>query len=69
MSHVDDASTLRVTWKKSPYSDSGAQCVECGNVDERTTAIRDSKRPTGPALLFPRIAVHHLVEGIKADQI
>ncbi|MEU0838604.1 MULTISPECIES: DUF397 domain-containing protein [unclassified Streptomyces] len=57
MSHVDDASALPVTWWKSSFSDSGAQCVECGVVDAETVAVRDSKRPNGPALLFPREAL------------
>ncbi|WP_149826113.1 DUF397 domain-containing protein [Streptomyces tailanensis] len=54
MSHVGDASALPVTWWKSSYSDTGAQCVECGIVDAETVAVRDSKRPHGPALLVNR---------------
>lgn len=54
MSHVDDASTLPVKWWKSSFSDSGAQCVECGIVSDKTIAVRDSKNPHGPALLLTR---------------
>ncbi|KOT92674.1 hypothetical protein ADK86_20170 [Streptomyces sp. NRRL F-5755] len=54
MSHVDDASALPVMWWKSTYSDSGAQCVECAIVDTGTVAVRDSKDPSGAALLFSR---------------
>ena len=54
MSHVGDASTLPVTWRKSSRSNSGAQCVECGVVSAETIAIRDSKNPHGPALLLTR---------------
>ncbi|MEX3100340.1 MULTISPECIES: DUF397 domain-containing protein [unclassified Streptomyces] len=55
MNHaLGDASALSVVWWKSSYSDTGAQCVECGIVDNRTVAVRDSKCPTGPALLMPR---------------
>ncbi|MET9142830.1 DUF397 domain-containing protein [Streptomyces sp. NPDC004042] len=57
MNNVDDASTLPVTWWKSTYSDSGAQCVECGIVGAGTVAVRDSKTPHGPALLFTRAAL------------
>jgi hypothetical protein len=57
MSHVDNASVLTVTWWKSTYSDSGAVCVECGLVDAETVAVRDSKDPHGPALLFSRSAM------------
>ncbi|MFE7316395.1 DUF397 domain-containing protein [Streptomyces sp. NPDC057555] len=54
MTHIDDASALPVTWWKSSYSDSGAQCVECGVLDAATVAVRDSKDPQGPALLLTR---------------
>ncbi|GCD36962.1 DUF397 domain-containing protein [Streptomyces chrestomyceticus JCM 4735] len=54
MSHVGDASALPVTWWKSTYSDSGAQCIECAIVDTGTVAVRDSKNPGGPALLLGR---------------
>lgn len=55
MNHaLGDASTLSVVWRKSSYSDTGAQCVEYGIIDDRTAAVRDSKYPTGPALLMPR---------------
>lgn len=54
MSHFDDASALSVIWRKSSYSDTGAQCVECAIVDAGTVAVRDSKNPNGPALLLNR---------------
>ncbi|MGW7556593.1 DUF397 domain-containing protein [Streptomyces sp. WAC 06725] len=54
MSHVEDASALSVSWRKSSYSDTGAQCVECAIVDTGTVAVRDSKDPNGAALLFSR---------------
>ncbi|MCY0945652.1 DUF397 domain-containing protein [Streptomyces antarcticus] len=45
-------------WRKSSFSDGGEQCVEIA--DTRPThgfiAIRDSKRPTGPALAFTETA-------------
>ncbi|MER5518274.1 MULTISPECIES: DUF397 domain-containing protein [unclassified Streptomyces] len=57
MKHVDDASTLPVTWWKSSASASQSDCVECGIVDGATVAVRDSKRPHGPALLLGRAAL------------
>ncbi|UIX33532.1 DUF397 domain-containing protein [Streptomyces sp. GQFP] len=54
MSHVDDASTLPVTWWKSSASAAQSDCVECGIVDAETIAVRDSKNPQGPALLLDR---------------
>ncbi|PZT72737.1 MULTISPECIES: DUF397 domain-containing protein [unclassified Streptomyces] len=57
MSSTPDASALPLTWWKSSYSDTGAQCVECGIVDDETVAVRDSKDPHGPALLLARTAL------------
>ena len=65
MSHIADASTLPVTWRKSSYSDSGAQCVEFGTLDETTTFVRDSKTPTGPALAFGPAAIGALVGAVR----
>ncbi|AGI88316.1 MULTISPECIES: DUF397 domain-containing protein [Streptomyces] len=67
MTHVNDASTLPVTWWRSSRSDSGAQCVECGIVSPTTVAVRDSKHPQGPALLFSAAALSAFVEGVVAS--
>ncbi|MFE1147803.1 DUF397 domain-containing protein [Streptomyces albidoflavus] len=67
MPHVSDASALPVTWWKSSYSDSGAQCVECGIVSPATIAVRDSKDAHGPALLFSADALSTFVKGVTAS--
>ncbi|MFE5827726.1 DUF397 domain-containing protein [Streptomyces erythrochromogenes] len=45
-------------WHKSSFSDAGEQCVEIADV--RPTrgfiAVRDSKRPAGPAIAFTQAA-------------
>jgi hypothetical protein len=68
MSHVDDASTLNVAWCKSTYSDSGAQCVEYGLLNTETVAVRDSKDPHGPALLFTRAAMTAFAAAVAAGE-
>ncbi|MGW6454884.1 DUF397 domain-containing protein [Streptomyces sp. NPDC055078] len=69
MSHTDDASTLPVTWWKSSRSDTGAQCVEFGIVNERVIAVRDSKYPTGPALLFHRTGAQMFVDALRRGEL
>ncbi|MEW1772360.1 DUF397 domain-containing protein [Streptomyces sp. NPDC086777] len=64
MKHVDDASTLPVTWWKSSASASQSDCVECGTVDEATIAVRDSKRPDGPALLLDRATLRAFTSAV-----
>ncbi|MGW0838238.1 DUF397 domain-containing protein [Streptomyces prunicolor] len=44
-------------WFKSSYSDSGGQnCIEAAHLTPTGIAVRDSKNPTGPALLLPATA-------------
>ncbi|MGQ4600544.1 DUF397 domain-containing protein [Nocardia sp. R6R-6] len=39
-------------WFKSSYSGSQGDCVEVAWVDAGGVGVRDSKNPTGPALVF-----------------
>ena len=39
-------------WSKSSYSQGNGNCVEVTFLDGGGVAVRDSKDPSGPALLF-----------------
>ncbi|MBF6093273.1 DUF397 domain-containing protein [Nocardia cyriacigeorgica] len=41
-----------VRWFKSTQSGSGDDCVEVAHLATAHVAVRDSKNPTGPALIF-----------------
>ncbi|MFJ6725740.1 DUF397 domain-containing protein [Streptomyces sp. NPDC091281] len=69
MAHVDDSSTLPVTWWKASASGIQSDCVECAILDGQTVALRDSKQPSGPALLMSRAAVARLVSGIRSGAL
>ncbi|WP_371481647.1 DUF397 domain-containing protein [Kitasatospora sp. NBC_00315] len=54
---TSNATTLPVTWHKSSHSsDNGGNCIEVGSGIPGVLPVRDSKNPTGPALLFPAAA-------------
>ncbi|MEW1736994.1 DUF397 domain-containing protein [Nocardia beijingensis] len=39
-------------WFKSSYSGGGQECVEVAYLTDGLVGVRDSKDPTGPALVF-----------------
>ncbi|GAB4583427.1 DUF397 domain-containing protein [Nocardia sp. IFM 10818] len=42
----------RAKWFKSSHSSQGGECVEVAFLESGKVGIRDSKNPTGPALVF-----------------
>jgi hypothetical protein len=62
---IPDASVL-TNWRKSSYSGSENQnCVEVASADG-CIATRDSKNPTGPALLFTQDAWTSFVRDVAS---
>ncbi|MGW4305064.1 DUF397 domain-containing protein [Streptomyces californicus] len=61
---VPDASALPVAWWKSTRSAAQSDCVECGLLDGGAVAVRDSKNPAGPALVFGRTALAAMVGAV-----
>ncbi|UGT43159.1 DUF397 domain-containing protein [Nocardia yamanashiensis] len=39
-------------WFKSSHSSAGGECVEVAFLSGEAVGVRDSKNPTGPALIF-----------------
>ncbi|MEV5683779.1 DUF397 domain-containing protein [Streptomyces sp. NPDC052164] len=66
---IADSSTLAVTWWKSSASHAQSDCVECGTVSPSTVAVRDSKYPAGPALLFSREALSAMVTAVATGTL
>ncbi|MFR9723383.1 DUF397 domain-containing protein [Streptomyces sp. MS19] len=66
---IENASTLRVRWWKASASGAQSDCVEFGVVSGAVVAVRDSKVPHGPALLFGREQVAGLVAALRSEQV
>ena len=59
-----EADAPQVRWHKSSHSSANGQCVEVAPV-AGAVAVRDSKNPAGPELVFTRQAWVAFVEGVK----
>ncbi|MEV4095260.1 DUF397 domain-containing protein [Streptosporangium saharense] len=56
-------------WRKSSLSGgNGGQCVEVATGLPGGTAVRDSKNPGGPSLLFTGAEWRTFVEGVKTGR-
>ncbi|WP_431904564.1 DUF397 domain-containing protein [Micromonospora carbonacea] len=66
MTHVQRATdVVQAQWHKSTRSgDTGGSCVEVADLTV-ALAVRDSKDPDGPALLFDRDAWSSFVVGLR----
>ncbi|MGG7572764.1 DUF397 domain-containing protein [Streptomyces sirii] len=59
-----------VVWRKSSYSDGGADnCVEVADGLATTVPVRDSKNPAGPVLLIPTGAWSAFIRTVKSGRI
>jgi hypothetical protein len=52
-------------WRKSAYSNNGGACVEVARNLPGIVAVRDSKDPDGPALIFTPADWEAFAAGVK----
>jgi hypothetical protein len=54
-----------VAWRKSRRSNSQGNCVEMAELKNGSVAMRNSRHPSGPALVYTRAEVEALIMGAK----
>ncbi|APB00567.1 DUF397 domain-containing protein [Nocardia seriolae] len=55
-------------WFKSSRSETGSQCVEVAFLEGDLVGVRDSKNPTGPALIFTSGEWDTFTAGLTSDE-
>jgi hypothetical protein len=54
-----------VAWQKSRHSNSQGSCVEFARLPGGDVAVRNSRFPDGPALVYTRAEIEAMLLGIK----
>ncbi len=55
-------------WRKSSISNSQGACVEVARLGTGEFAVRNSRNPDGPALIYTRAEIEALIEGVKRGE-
>lgn len=54
-----------VAWQKSRHSNSQGSCVEFARLPGGEVAVRNSRFPDGPALVYTRAEIEAMLLGVK----
>lgn len=66
--YIETASACGLEWVKSSYSGNNGNCVEAAVLPGGGRALRDSKNPDGPALVFTGDEFAAFIAGARAGE-
>ena len=62
------ADQLGLTWRKSKASNPSGACVEVAPLPDGEVAVRNSRHPSGPALIYTRAEIAAFLAGARAGE-
>jgi Domain of unknown function (DUF397) len=62
---ISAAELALVRWRKSRVSNPSGSCVELAELPGGEIAVRNSRHPSGPALVYTRAEVAAFLTGVK----
>ncbi|MFF3114715.1 DUF397 domain-containing protein [Kitasatospora sp. NPDC057904] len=65
---LDSINLSTARWVKSTYSGGGGECIEVAPGFTGVMPVRDSKDPSGPALIFPTAAWQSFITAIRTGE-